>query len=144
MYLGGRTETIRSCSNESKKFCELMLDNCATCKERAEALRQAITAHKQYTNDVCSLLAGNFLSPLKSLPTCFFIVQAMRGLGVDRHLLGLKLAAECEVQKLPQFFSDRAFVYSRKFLISSSQVRLQEYVELPQITHFYVLFHNIS
>lgn len=51
-YLGGRTETIRSCSVESVNFAKAMLDYKSNNAEKLAALKAAIQSHKQYTVDV--------------------------------------------------------------------------------------------
>lgn len=51
-YIHGRTETIRSCSEESITFAKIMLDNKATDNEKVNALKQAINSHKKYSTDV--------------------------------------------------------------------------------------------
>lgn len=67
MCQGGRTETIRSCSEHTDQFCSLVMDPGATPAARVAALRQAVQAHREYTE------------------------LAMDGHGCDRHLLGLKV-----------------------------------------------------
>lgn len=49
MFMGGRTETIRSCSEESIRFAQAMLDCNVSEAAKARALLQAINAHKEYT-----------------------------------------------------------------------------------------------
>ncbi|XP_049865434.1 carnitine O-acetyltransferase-like [Pectinophora gossypiella] len=98
MYVGGRTETIRSCSIESIDFAKKMLDDCVSPKEKVAAMKKAIQAHKDYT------------------------VQALQGFGVDRHLLGLKLTAIENGIELPKLYSDAGFVKSSTMRISTSQV----------------------
>lgn len=55
------------------------------------------------------------------LIACSF--QAMKGSGVDRHLLGLKLAAKELGIEVPKLFTDAGFVRSSHMRISTSQVR---------------------
>lgn len=52
----------------------------------------------------------------------FLFVQAISGKGVDRHLLGLKLAAVENNIELPEFFKDPAYTFSCTWRISTSQV----------------------
>ena len=52
MFQLGRTDTIRSCSPESLEFTKAMLDTNTPVSKKAELLRRAVGAHKQYTNDV--------------------------------------------------------------------------------------------
>ncbi|XP_052756862.1 carnitine O-acetyltransferase-like isoform X2 [Galleria mellonella] len=98
MYIGGRTETIRSCSIESVEFAKTMLDSQSTPKQKFAALQKAIQGHKDYT------------------------VQALQGFGVDRHLLGLKLIAKENGIDIPELYSDAGFVRSAHMRISTSQV----------------------
>jgi hypothetical protein len=51
---------------------------------------------------------------------------AMRGQGVDRHMLGLKLAAVTTGRKVPPFFSDPATHAGDKFELSTSQPPLAQ------------------
>ncbi|XP_022123060.2 carnitine O-acetyltransferase isoform X1 [Pieris rapae] len=98
MYAGGRTETIRSCSVESIEFAKTMLHPQATPKEKLNALKNAVNAHKNYT------------------------VMALQGLGVDRHLLGLKLTALENGIELPPIYADPGYTRSAHMRISTSQV----------------------
>lgn len=49
----------------------------------------------------------------------------MKGEGVDRHLLGLKLIALENKIELPEIYKDPAFAKSMNFRITSSQVALK-------------------
>ncbi|XP_045469830.1 carnitine O-acetyltransferase-like [Harmonia axyridis] len=97
-YIHGRTETIRSCSNESIAFAREMLDNTSSEAKKITALKTAISAHKNYT------------------------IDAINGFGVDRHLLGLKLAAKELGRELPELYKDVAFSRSSQMRLSTSQV----------------------
>ncbi|KAG7311587.1 hypothetical protein JYU34_002635 [Plutella xylostella] len=97
MFAGGRTETIRSCSVESVEFARAMLGP-APPKEKVVAMQRAVNAHKNYT------------------------VQALQGLGVDRHLLGLKLVAIENGIDLPKLYLDAGYVKSAHMRLSTSQV----------------------
>ncbi|PSN43432.1 hypothetical protein C0J52_02637 [Blattella germanica] len=96
-YLG-RTECIRSCSCESVNFAKTMLDCKSSVEEKKKALLDAVGAHKQY------------------------VAMASNGDGIDRHLLGLKLAAVENGKKPHTFFQDPAFVRSTHFKVTTSQV----------------------
>ncbi|XP_047515604.1 carnitine O-acetyltransferase-like isoform X1 [Pieris napi] len=98
MYAGGRTETIRSCSIESIEFAKTMLNPQATPKDKLNALKNAVNAHKNYT------------------------VMALQGLGVDRHFLGLKLTALEHGIELPPIYADPGYTRSAHMRISTSQV----------------------
>ncbi|XP_033165213.1 carnitine O-acetyltransferase isoform X2 [Drosophila mauritiana] len=98
IFDGGRTETIRSCSNESLAFSRAMQDPNATDQERAAKLREAVVSHQTYAK------------------------LALQGKGVDRHLLGLKLMAQEHSKPIPEFFKSPGFVKSSHFRMSTSQV----------------------
>jgi len=44
--------------------------------------------------------------------------------GVDRHLLGLKLIAKENGLKIPELFSDKGFLASTNFQLSTSNVSI--------------------
>lgn len=121
-FLHGRTETIRSVSLESTQFCRCMLDNEANAEQKRDALHKAIAAHKQYVFEVIiNNLSDHFdnYSACLSFSSC---VKAVKGFGVDRHLLGLKLTAIEKGWDIPAIYKDVAFAKSSHFRISSSQV----------------------
>lgn len=66
LFLGGRTETIRSCSIESMHFVRTFMDACASVEDKMKALCQAIQAHKKYAIEVRQKIfmhmQGNFLN----------------------------------------------------------------------------------
>lgn len=97
-FLNGRTETIRSASVEGLDFCKQMMDKSSLPHTKAAALRSAVDAHKEYTN------------------------QAVNGMGIDRMLLGLKtIALECGMN-VPEFYMDTGYTTSTHFKLSTSQV----------------------
>ncbi|KAI1315721.1 Carnitine O-acetyltransferase mitochondrial [Mortierella claussenii] len=96
-YRHGRTETARSCSNESKAFCEAMDNPEASLKARAAACRAAVARHAQYT------------------------AWAVDGQAVDRHLLGLRLIRAPE-EPVPAIFADSVFARSCRWRLSTSQI----------------------
>ncbi|XP_023161512.1 carnitine O-acetyltransferase-like isoform X2 [Drosophila hydei] len=98
IFANGRTETIRSCSNESLAFCKVMTDSGTYLEERVKALRDAVSGHQAYAK------------------------QALQGRGVDRHLLGLKLMAEEHNLPIPKFFSSLGYMKSKHYRVSTSQV----------------------
>lgn len=95
--MNGRTETIRSCSNESVAFAKAMVET-ADDATRKKLLKEAVEGHQQYTK------------------------MALQGQGVDRHLLGLKLIALENKKPIPEFFNSPGFVKSTHFRMSTSQV----------------------
>ncbi|XP_058445312.1 carnitine O-acetyltransferase [Malaya genurostris] len=98
MYEAGRTETIRSCSNESIAFARTMLEEGASAAEKLTKLRAAVDSHKTYAS------------------------KAVQGFGVDRHLLGLKLIARENNIPLPDLFKDGGLLASQHMRLSTSQV----------------------
>lgn len=97
MYVHGRTETIRSCSNESIAFAKAMTEQGADA-DRVEKLKAAVQSHKTYVS------------------------MAIQGLGVDRHFLGLKLVAKNNNIELPEIYNDPGYVKSSHMRLSTSQV----------------------
>lgn len=96
-YLLGRTEVIRSASNESKAFCEAMLSPKTPDVEREKAFRKAVTRHIQYS------------------------AWAADGQGVDRHMFGLKKLVK-EGEEMPAVFKDPIHARSAHWELSTSQL----------------------
>ncbi|PPR05370.1 hypothetical protein CVT24_007984 [Panaeolus cyanescens] len=98
-YQLGRTEVIRSASNESKKWAEAMLDTSA--KKDPVALRELFrAAAKRHTT---------------------YAAWAADAQGVDRHLFGLKRLLK-EGEQLPAIYSDPSFSKSSHWELSTSQL----------------------
>ena len=98
MYHHGRTETIRSATPEAADMCRTFFDRKSSNVEKARSLRKAIEAHKNY------------------------VIEAIKGYGVDRHLLGLKLIASEYGIDTPSVYKDPAYSTSSHFRLSTSQV----------------------
>jgi len=96
-YRHGRTETARSCSNESKAFCLAMENSDVGLKARAAACRAAVARHAQYT------------------------AWAVDGQAVDRHLLGLRLIRNAD-EPVPAMFADPVFARTCRWRLSTSQI----------------------
>ncbi|KAJ7600807.1 acyltransferase ChoActase/COT/CPT [Mycena floridula] len=96
-YQLGRTEVIRSASNETKKWAEAMLDPHRTDTERAELFRAAVTRHLQYS------------------------AWAADGQGVDRHLFGLKKLLK-QGESVPELYTDESFSATNHWELSTSQL----------------------
>lgn len=75
-----------------------MCDNSVSDADKLKALKEAVTGHKNYAT------------------------MAMRGEGIDRHLLGLKMIAKENGLPVPELYSDDGFVKSTHYRISTSQV----------------------
>ncbi|KAG2012392.1 hypothetical protein GB937_007222 [Aspergillus fischeri] len=93
----GRTETIRSVSDESVAFCKAQADPSVPREEVVRLFRAALAAHSKYT------------------------ALASDGQGVDRHLFGLKKLLR-EGEKLPALYEDPAYAYSGSWYLSTSQL----------------------
>nr|CAB3233614.1 carnitine O-acetyltransferase-like [Phallusia mammillata] len=94
----GRTDTIRSCSNESQNFVENVdLPNLQVA-EKNKLLKDAVTAHRQYVG------------------------EAVTGQGIDRHLLGFRLAAADAGLPAPDIIKDDSYKRAMHFNLSTSQV----------------------
>ncbi|GJJ68533.1 hypothetical protein EMPS_00879 [Entomortierella parvispora] len=96
-YRHGRTETARSCSNESKAFCEAMDDPEKSLRDRAVACRAAVARHAQYT------------------------AWAVDGQAIDRHMLGLRLIRGKDEEE-PALFKDPVFSRACRWRLSTSQI----------------------
>ncbi len=70
LYLNGRTETVRSCTQESVDFVLSMLDSNATKEHKINLLNTAAQKHTDLYKD------------------------AMNGKGIDRHLFALYVACK--------------------------------------------------
>ncbi len=95
VFLNGRTETIRTVSEDSKQFVLAMADPNSSKEKRLSALRDAVKSHVQYVKD------------------------ASLGEGIDRHLLGLKAQANKYDISSP-FFSDKSYNLEWKLLTSQT------------------------
>ncbi|KAJ2060373.1 hypothetical protein GGH13_006791 [Coemansia sp. S155-1] len=108
-FLHGRTETVRSLSVESADFMRTMSDPASSSRDKYEALVRAANKHQILLRDASS---GN---------------------GVDRHLLGLRMAyhrlqplpseapfSDAEKTAIEDFFSDPILAKSTTFQLSTS------------------------
>lgn len=96
-YQLGRTEVIRSASNESKAWAEAMLDSQTTVAQRADLFRKAVARHLQYA------------------------AWAADGQGVDRHLFGLKKMIK-EGEPTPDIYTDPAYSRTNHWELSTSNL----------------------
>ena len=99
----GRTDTIRSCSVTSDEFVRAMATagaagGTATKAELRAMMIDAINAHKSY------------------------VKAAINGEGIDRHLLGMKLAAMEQGKPTPPLYEDSTYARAMSFNLSTSQV----------------------
>lgn len=98
-FLKGRTECIRSATNESQRFTLLMNSPTATADEKVKALVAATDKHAAVSKD------------------------AKMGGGIDRHLFALrKLAERRSPNNVPPLFADSAFKTLSNTIISTSSL----------------------
>ncbi|KAK2460472.1 hypothetical protein APHAL10511_007519 [Amanita phalloides] len=97
-YQLGRTEVIRSASNESKEWAEAMLSPVPKDPLYLRDLfRRAAARHMQYS------------------------AWAVDGHGVDRHLFGLKKCLKGD-EPLPEMYNDESYTKSSHWELSTSQL----------------------
>uniref|UniRef100_A0A672Z7W8 Carnitine O-acetyltransferase b n=1 Tax=Sphaeramia orbicularis TaxID=375764 RepID=A0A672Z7W8_9TELE len=96
MFRGGRTEYIRSPTNQTLKF--VMAISNPSVSEKLQLFREAVDAHTALTN------------------------QALKGHGIDRHLLGLKLQAIEQGLSIPKVFMDTAYGVATHWKLRTGQV----------------------
>lgn len=96
-FAQGRTETGRCLSVESLDFVKSFWDPNTSSKDKIAKFRAAVKSQGSY------------------------IAAAADGLGVDRHLFGLKKMLQ-ESEPLPAIFSDPTFSYSGSWYLSTSQL----------------------
>ncbi|KAH3903228.1 probable Putative mitochondrial carnitine O-acetyltransferase [Saccharomycodes ludwigii] len=95
----GRTEAIRSVSNDSKKFVHSIFDNVSTDRERVKLLQEACKEHSRITK------------------------EASCGLGQDRHLYALYCVWKemgNNDDTLPPMFSDKGWKILNTNILSTS------------------------
>ncbi|KAJ3083393.1 Carnitine O-acetyltransferase mitochondrial, partial [Quaeritorhiza haematococci] len=100
-YAWGRTETCRSVSDESVAFVRAMEDPYLSDEAKVKAIRAAITSQSGY------------------------MVSCLKGNGIDRHLLGLRLSL-FPWEPSPAIFLDPAYKLSSHWTMSTSQVPANE------------------
>lgn len=103
LYLNGRTETVRSCTDESSAFVRAMLDPNCTNEEKIRLLQVAADKHTILYKD------------------------AMNGKGIDRHLFALYVASrglgyDCK------FLGD---LLQRPWILSTSQTPHTQQTNVP-------------
>eukprot|EP00127_Corallochytrium_limacisporum_P001252 Clim_evm22s47 gene=Clim_evmTU22s47 len=98
LFTDGRTETIRSCSNEAAAFAQAMCDKNAGQEEKLKLLRAASDRHTKYNQ------------------------RCMTGQAIDRHLFGLYVVAKG--LGIEAGFLDEAL--SMPWKLSTSQVPQQQ------------------
>mmetsp|Transcript_7017 Transcript_7017/g.11043 ORF Transcript_7017/g.11043 Transcript_7017/m.11043 type:complete len:627 (-) Transcript_7017:96-1976(-) len=100
-FLHGRTETIRSCTVEGAAFFRTMQDPGASAEDRHSALLEAATQHQKVAADCAGAM------------------------GVDRHLLGLRLLVKDQAA-MPSIFKDPAYAKTCRWQLSTSNLSVDE------------------
>ncbi|XP_064627097.1 carnitine O-palmitoyltransferase 1, liver isoform-like isoform X2 [Lineus longissimus] len=103
----GRTETVRSCTNESSAFAKAMEDTTKTNKERIALMKEAANSHQDGYRD------------------------AMSGKGIDRHLFCLYVVSKYLGIETP-FLKE---VLSEPWRLSTSQTPHQQTDKLDLVKH---------
>jgi carnitine O-acetyltransferase len=96
----GRTEVIRSVSEQSKEWVDAMEGGISDPKKVRELFRSAVARHGQYA------------------------AWAADAQGVDRHLFGLKMLIpnSSQPKTVPKIYTDKAFGQSNHWELSTSQL----------------------
>ncbi|GAB9469004.1 Carnitine o-palmitoyltransferase 2 [Globisporangium polare] len=92
----GRTETVRSCTNEAVKFVTAMTNASVSAAEKEAALRTAVKKHGELTKN------------------------GVMGQGFDRHLFGLRAMAGIAGMETPELFTLPAHDVMSKIVLSTS------------------------
>jgi len=98
IFAEGRTDVIRSCSEESLHFSKIFQSPQESLAAKKEALINAMKGHNSYAK------------------------MAVQGQGVDRHLQGLKMAATEMGRPIPELYKDSGYVRSSRMRLSTSQI----------------------
>ncbi|RVE67114.1 hypothetical protein OJAV_G00114790 [Oryzias javanicus] len=98
LFRAGRTEYIRSPTNQALKFILAFDDRTVSREAKLELFREAVEAYTVLTE------------------------QALNGHGIDNHLLGLKLQAIEEGLSIPKVFMDTAYGLATHWRLRTGQV----------------------
>ncbi|KAI1902454.1 hypothetical protein AGOR_G00044940 [Albula goreensis] len=98
VFRGGRTDYIRSPTNQALQFVLAFDDPSVTREVKLDLLKQAVEAHSTLTE------------------------QALEGHGIDRHLLGMKLQAIEKGLSVPRLFMDTAYGLATHWKLRTGQV----------------------
>ena len=101
-YFHGRTETIRSCTNEAVAMVKAFNTAGTSVSTKKELFAKACAKHVDVANGARACSGPN--------------------LGVDRHMLGLRTAAKTLGAKMPEVFSDPTFAKGSTWTLSTSNV----------------------
>uniref|UniRef100_T1KDF2 Choline/carnitine acyltransferase domain-containing protein n=1 Tax=Tetranychus urticae TaxID=32264 RepID=T1KDF2_TETUR len=96
----GRTETVRSATNQTKKACKLI--HSSTTKHSNDELIQALTDCSKKHSELNK--------------------NAAMGKGFDRHLFALKYLANKNKISTPEIFTDQNYIHANHFTLSTSSL----------------------
>lgn len=99
-FKGGRTETVRPCTDETNAATNAILENRSTAKLSKAELRQLLSKCSERHFQLCK--------------------EASMGDGFDRHLFGLKEIALRSGYELHPLYSDPLYVEAQQFVLSTS------------------------
>jgi carnitine O-acetyltransferase len=127
----GRTEVIRSASNQSKAFVDAMLDPNGSVSPR-RFLRIRVYRHTPADEQTPRHAHGQDVERAKLFRTAAarhiqYATWAADGQGVDRHMFGLKKLLR-EGEEMPEVFKDEAFALSSTWTLSTSNLT-SEYLD---------------
>lgn len=99
-FRGGRTETVRPCTNETNKAATAIIENRTNSKLSNAELKSLLQSSSQRHFQLCK--------------------EASMGDGFDRHLFGLKEIALRSGKQLPDLYADPIFLQSQHYTLSTS------------------------
>lgn len=99
-FRGGRTETVRPCTNETNTAAEAILSNATSSKYSNSELKGFLQKSSQKHYQLCK--------------------EASMGDGFDRHLFAMKELAIRSNIKLPSFYQDPLYLKSQHYTLSTS------------------------
>lgn len=99
-FRGGRTETVRPCTNETNKAAAAIIENRNNSKLTNGELKSLLQKSSQKHYQLCK--------------------EASMGDGFDRHLFALKEIALRTGKQLPDLYSDPIFLQSQHYTLSTS------------------------
>lgn len=99
-FKGGRTETVRPCTNESNKAARALIESRDSLQTSKEQVRSLLRQSSQKHYQLCK--------------------EASMGDGFDRHLFALKEMALRSNLELPTIYSDPIYLQNQQYTLSTS------------------------
>ncbi|XP_031570096.1 peroxisomal carnitine O-octanoyltransferase-like isoform X2 [Actinia tenebrosa] len=124
-FYHGRTDTVRSCTEEALNWCKAMVDPKKDINFKAQLLHKACLKHGQ------------------------LMMEGINGQAIDRHLLGLSMIAKEEGIPTPQIYLDKSWTKSGgsgNYTLSTSCVGFTEIYGscAPMVADGYGIFYSIE